>query len=449
MTTSRPLVITVISANNLNKGRVCANVSINNHAPSKKKTPVDCNGGSNPVWNVQMKFSLNDRMLQEDRLQLVIDLHSQEEGGSIGGASIRLKAIYDTCRQQGRDTDTPLDRRIYLTSPTEQQAGTVRISFMFKEAFIHNNPGSPAGSGSGNSVNESGKISAISGPSGILPGKRPDNTKITGTESSGSTSSGQNASGGIGKMFSTTVAPAVLTMSAISATLNITDHFHHDNDHHGDHLSSNPQYDSPVIGNDGNDHHGDHLSSNPRYDSPVIGNEDNDHHGDHHGDHLSSNPQYDSPVIGNEDNDHHGDHLSSNPQYDSPVIGNEDNDHHGDHLSSNPQYDSPVIGNEDNDHHGDHLSSNPQYDSPVIGNEDNDHHGDHLSSNPQYDSPVIGNEDNDHHGDHLSSNRQYDNPVIGNEGYESYDIRDHDVPVDSDIAVDGFPNLVDIFFNLF
>ncbi|XP_010241234.1 PREDICTED: uncharacterized protein LOC104585899 [Nelumbo nucifera] len=399
MTTSRPLVITVISANNLNKGRVCANVSINNHAPSKKKTPVDCNGGSNPVWNVQMKFSLNDRMLQEDRLQLVIDLHSQEEGGSIGGASIRLKAIYDTCRQQGRDTDTPLDRRIYLTSPTEQQAGTVRISFMFKEAFIHNNPGSPAGSGSGNSVNESGKISAISGPSGILPGKRPDNTKITGTESSGSTSSGQNASGGIGKMFSTTVAPAVLTMSAISATLNITDHFHHDNDHHGDHLSSNPQYDSPVIGND--------------------------------------------------DNDHHGDHLSSNPQYDSPVIGNEDNDHHGDHLSSNPQYDSPVIGNEDNDHHGDHLSSNPQYDSPVIGNEDNDHHGDHLSSNPQYDSPVIGNEDNDHHGDHLSSNRQYDNPVIGNEGYESYDIRDHDVPVDSDIAVDGFPNLVDIFFNLF
>lgn len=99
----RPIEITLISAkdlkdvNLLSKMDVYAVVTINGDPQTKQKTPVDKDCGSNPKWNHTMKFTVDDAIANQNRLNFVIRLVSDRKLGDrdIGEVVVPVKELLE------------------------------------------------------------------------------------------------------------------------------------------------------------------------------------------------------------------------------------------------------------------------------------------------------------------------------------------------------------------
>lgn len=99
----RKFEITLISANDLEDVRkiwnmeVYARVSIGCDLKTKKITPVDRHGLTNPAWNFTMKYTTGESSVQHHGLMLVIKLYCKRKLGDryIGEVHMSMKELYD------------------------------------------------------------------------------------------------------------------------------------------------------------------------------------------------------------------------------------------------------------------------------------------------------------------------------------------------------------------
>ncbi|KAF9616757.1 hypothetical protein IFM89_032310 [Coptis chinensis] len=99
----RPLEITVISAKDIkdvnlfSKMDVYALVTISGDRRTQQKTPVDRDGGKNPSWNFNMKFTIDENLAKQNRLILVFQLRCERSLGDrdIGEVHVPIKELLD------------------------------------------------------------------------------------------------------------------------------------------------------------------------------------------------------------------------------------------------------------------------------------------------------------------------------------------------------------------
>ncbi|OMO68780.1 C2 calcium-dependent membrane targeting [Corchorus capsularis] len=106
----RTLEITVISAKDLKdvnlftKMDVYAVVSINGDHRTAQRTPIDKDCGSNPKWNYIMKFTIEEALAQQNRLNLNFRLKSDRQLGDkeIGDVAVPIKELLDQNNGNGK-----------------------------------------------------------------------------------------------------------------------------------------------------------------------------------------------------------------------------------------------------------------------------------------------------------------------------------------------------------
>ena len=148
----RPLEFVVQSAqglkyvNHLTKMKPYAVVFIRDHNnilhSPERKTSVDSEGGSNPTWNFNVKFTINLAIAQENHLDLVVKLKSHRKthglrDKDIGEVHVPISELL-TCF--GDDDDAVEDEkhmtRNVVTSDGEAQ-GALAFSYKFGRTVDH------------------------------------------------------------------------------------------------------------------------------------------------------------------------------------------------------------------------------------------------------------------------------------------------------------------------
>ncbi|KAK6115554.1 hypothetical protein DH2020_007823 [Rehmannia glutinosa] len=129
----RKLEITLVSANslpdvrNLGRMKVYAKVSIKGGETktSKKKTPVDMEGETNPTWNFPIEFTISESAIQHPAdIKIVIKLYCDRTFGDkgVGKVIIPLKSLFD----MGLKSDRVLSYQVAGTPN-----GRLNISYNF------------------------------------------------------------------------------------------------------------------------------------------------------------------------------------------------------------------------------------------------------------------------------------------------------------------------------
>ncbi|KAI3464471.1 hypothetical protein Pfo_021134 [Paulownia fortunei] len=99
----RKLEITLVSADDLPDIRslgmmkVYAKLSIKGESKTKKRTPVDREGETNPTWNFTIEYIIGEAAVQKQGLDLLIQLYCKRTFGGrfIGEVSIPIKSLFD------------------------------------------------------------------------------------------------------------------------------------------------------------------------------------------------------------------------------------------------------------------------------------------------------------------------------------------------------------------
>lgn len=133
----RPLDITLISAKDLkdvnlfSKMDVYAVVSIAGDPRSKQKTPVHKDGGTNPTWNFQMKFYIDEAASHQNRLSLVFQLRSNRSFGEkdIGEVHVPVKELLDNVG----DGKSARFVSYQVRTPSGKPKGVLNFSYKFGE----------------------------------------------------------------------------------------------------------------------------------------------------------------------------------------------------------------------------------------------------------------------------------------------------------------------------
>ncbi|XP_058082332.1 uncharacterized protein LOC131230422 [Magnolia sinica] len=137
----RPLDLTIISAKDIkdvnlfSKMDVYAIVTLSNDPRSKQKTPVDRDGGKNPTWNFQMKFSVPDLPNGQPPV-LHIQLRSDRSLGDrdIGEVHVPIKELLDTAASSKGEGPSRVHFVSYqVRKPSGKPKGVLNFSFKFGE----------------------------------------------------------------------------------------------------------------------------------------------------------------------------------------------------------------------------------------------------------------------------------------------------------------------------
>ncbi|OMP03303.1 C2 calcium-dependent membrane targeting [Corchorus olitorius] len=136
----RSLEITVISAKDLKdvnlftKMDVYAVVSINGDHRTAQRTPIDKDCGSNPKWNYSMKFTIEEALAQQNRLNLNFRLKSDRQLGDkeIGDVAIPIKELLDHNNGNGKGEQN-VSYNVRL--PNGKPKGVLNFSYKFGEKF--------------------------------------------------------------------------------------------------------------------------------------------------------------------------------------------------------------------------------------------------------------------------------------------------------------------------
>lgn len=138
----RNLDITLISAkdiknvNLISKMDVYAIVWIDGGDPSAIiRTPTHKEAGTDPKWNFQMKFALDDAAAQQNRLTLIIRLRCQRDLGDkdIGDVRIPIKEIIG--QNVGDDKEEQLIK-YQVRRPYGKQKGELSLSYKFSDKIV-------------------------------------------------------------------------------------------------------------------------------------------------------------------------------------------------------------------------------------------------------------------------------------------------------------------------
>lgn len=138
----RNLDITLISAkdiknvNLISKMDVYAIVWIDGGDPSAIiRTPTHKEAGTDPKWNFQMKFALDDAAAQQNRLTLIIRLRCQRDLGDkdIGDVLIPIKEIIG--QNVGDDKEEQLIK-YQVRRPYGKQKGELSLSYKFSDKIV-------------------------------------------------------------------------------------------------------------------------------------------------------------------------------------------------------------------------------------------------------------------------------------------------------------------------
>ncbi|XP_065636625.1 protein SRC2-like [Quercus suber] len=148
----RPLELVIQSAqglkyvNHLKKMKPYAVVSIRDHNniphSSESKTSVDSEGGSNPTWNCNVKFTISLAIAQENHLDLVVKLKSRRKTHGLRDKDIGevCVLISELLKCFGDDDDAAEDEKHMskniVTSDGEAQ-GALAFSYKFGRTVDH------------------------------------------------------------------------------------------------------------------------------------------------------------------------------------------------------------------------------------------------------------------------------------------------------------------------
>lgn len=135
----RPLEIKILSAkdlksvNHFTKMDVYVVGSISGDRRTAQRTNVDKDGGTSPKWNYPMKFTLDESLLQQNRLTLDLQLRSDRTLGDkeIGSVHVPIKELIDNAA--GNKSDRSVTYKV--VKPSGKPKGTLDFSYKFGEPF--------------------------------------------------------------------------------------------------------------------------------------------------------------------------------------------------------------------------------------------------------------------------------------------------------------------------
>ncbi|XP_010674816.2 protein SRC2 [Beta vulgaris subsp. vulgaris] len=135
----RPIDVKLLCAKDLKDVNVFSTMdvyvvgSVSGDPRSMQRTAVDKDGGTNPKWNHDMKFTFDESAARLNRLGLVFQIMSDRTLGDkeIGRVYVPLKELFDA-------TD-PIDQERHVVyqvqTPTGKFKGEMEFSFKFGEIF--------------------------------------------------------------------------------------------------------------------------------------------------------------------------------------------------------------------------------------------------------------------------------------------------------------------------
>lgn len=149
----RTLELKIISAKGLKKATligkmdVYAVVSISGASgkPSKLRTPVAQDAGTEPTWNFPMKFTIDERAGFQNQLTLVVEIKHEGTFGDkeIGEANVPLRELLDGLKKEGKG-ETEQFVSYQVLTPSGKPKGTLNFSYKFGEKFTMDEPVKPA-----------------------------------------------------------------------------------------------------------------------------------------------------------------------------------------------------------------------------------------------------------------------------------------------------------------
>ncbi|XP_023906148.1 protein SRC2 [Quercus suber] len=145
-----PLELVIQSAqglkyvNHVKKMKPYAVVFIRDHNnvlhSSERKTSVDLEGGSNPTWNFNVKFTINLAIAQENHLDLVIKLKSRRKSHGIrdkdiGEVRVLISELLKCFGDDAAEDEKHMSKSV-VTSDGEAQ-GALAFSYKFGRTVDH------------------------------------------------------------------------------------------------------------------------------------------------------------------------------------------------------------------------------------------------------------------------------------------------------------------------
>lgn len=145
----RTLELKIISAKGLKKATligkmdVYAVVSISGASgkPSKLRTPVAQDAGTEPTWNFPMKFTIDERAGLQNRLTLLVEIKHEGTFGDkeIGEANVPIRELLDGIKKEGKgEEEQPFSYQVL--TPSGKPKGTLNFSYKFGEKFTVDEP---------------------------------------------------------------------------------------------------------------------------------------------------------------------------------------------------------------------------------------------------------------------------------------------------------------------
>lgn len=102
----------------------------------KTKSPVDHDGDANPTWNFSMKFTVDEALMQADRLRLDFKLVCQRALGDkdVGEVNVPLKELFDS--HSNGAAGVKQIGRYQVRKPSGKPKGQLTFSYQFGEKAV-------------------------------------------------------------------------------------------------------------------------------------------------------------------------------------------------------------------------------------------------------------------------------------------------------------------------
>ncbi|KVH89871.1 protein SRC2-like [Cynara cardunculus var. scolymus] len=138
----RTLDLTIVSAKGLKKASLIGKMDVYAVASifgtagnvQKYKTPVDKDGGSDPTWNIPMKFTVDEAAGLQNRLTLVIEIKAVGMFGDkdVGEVHVPIKELLEGVKAEGREMKFV---SYQVRRPSGKPKGDLSFSYKFGENF--------------------------------------------------------------------------------------------------------------------------------------------------------------------------------------------------------------------------------------------------------------------------------------------------------------------------
>ncbi|XP_021742921.1 protein SRC2-like [Chenopodium quinoa] len=146
----RPIEVKLLNAKDLKDVNIFSKMdvyvigSVSGDPRSIQRTTVDKDGGTNPKWNHEMKFTFDESAARMNRLGLVFQIMSDRTLGDkeVGRVYVPLKELFDTFGSEVKDErsdnemiDQEKNMLYQVQTPTGKFKGQLEFSFKFGKKY--------------------------------------------------------------------------------------------------------------------------------------------------------------------------------------------------------------------------------------------------------------------------------------------------------------------------